>query len=79
MKQDPPLPAFQSHILNNVRHPCFIPMLLIGASMAHRQHLTPLDAAHAYAYALLRHMTSAAKRPSLYNARIKQLEDLKSS
>jgi hypothetical protein len=54
-------------------------MLLTGASMADRQHLTPLVGAHAYAYALLRHMTSAVKKWSLYNARINQLEDLKSS
>jgi hypothetical protein len=53
-------------------------MLMIGASMAERQHLTPLAAAHAYAYALLRRMTSAVKKLSLYNATINQLEDLKS-
>jgi hypothetical protein len=52
-------------------------MLLIAASMADRQHLTPLAAAHAYAYALLRHMTSAVKKSLLYNARINLLEDLK--
>jgi len=72
-------PAFQSLILNNVRHSCFIPLLMIDASMADRQNWTPLAAAHAYAYALLRHMTSAVKKSSLYNARINQLVDLKSS